>query len=190
MGTTLYYQLPYPELSDQPHGPNQLKALADATDTLVKARADRVLTMMSQTDEQIVSDVTHGGFANGAFVTPVTLPAGTWWAVEGFALYSAPLAGDVKIALDATAVMQSCYLAPLATVASDFGIRDARTSTGQGLPLSGGGIGVKLGASFAGYFRTNASSASTVSLTWAQIISDPGATIYYAGSWLRFTRMV
>lgn len=40
MGTTPNYSLPYPEAGDQPKGDVQIKALADAVDTTVKAHAD------------------------------------------------------------------------------------------------------------------------------------------------------
>lgn len=44
MGTTPNYAWPYPELGDAPHGPDQVKALADAVDTDVKVIDDRVTT--------------------------------------------------------------------------------------------------------------------------------------------------
>lgn len=71
MGTTANYQIPYPELTEPPDGPAQMKALTQRIDTLLKTVNDNAGRILGQSLQVAAPPFTTTGilvdFTNAAF---------------------------------------------------------------------------------------------------------------------------
>lgn len=123
----------------------------------------------------------------------VALAAGRSYRIEAHLLVSGNTAGDVTIAWTTTGSIallgnRTCLgpaTTPTAgTTSADTTMRAARATTL--------GTSVNYGAnSSAGYiretFEVSCTVAGNLQLRWAQVVSNPAATIMSAGSWINIT---